>query len=165
MQSPRCALRRCATYVRLVGTPDMRRLCGCIRETMTTAVNSAHVLLLQPSRRGRRAQESERRSTVRFKHRSPIRFRPADIPGKSFLIGETVDISAQGVYFVTDSRPLAGSLIQVVVAMPQEITGKPSTEYCFTGRVVRVEPMRSVDGSWGVAVQFYYHVLHYDKDA
>jgi hypothetical protein len=132
---------------------------------MTTAVNSAHVLLLQPRRRGRRAQVTERRSTVRFRHRSPIRFRPADIPGKSFITGETVNISAQGVYFVTDSRPLAGALIQLVVAMPQEITGKPSTEYCFTGRVVRVEPIRSVDGKWEVAVQFYYHVLHYDKEA
>src|ERR1700680_4084277 len=127
---------------------------------MTTAVNSAHVLLLQPRRRGRRAQESERRSAVRFRHRSPIRFRPADIPGKSFLIGETVNNSAQGVYFVTDSRPLAGALIQVVWAKPGEITRKPSTENCFTGRVVRVQPIRSVDGKWGVAVQFYYHVLH-----
>jgi PilZ domain-containing protein len=132
---------------------------------MTAAANSAHVLLLQPRRRGRRAQESERRSTVRFRHRSPICFRPVDNPGKPFLTGETVNISAQGVYFVTDSRPLAGALIQLVVAMPQEITGKASTEYCFTGRVVRVQPIRSEDSKWGVAVQFYYHVLHYDKEA
>jgi hypothetical protein len=132
---------------------------------MTTAVNSAHVLLLHPRRRGRRIQESERRSTVRLRHRSPVRFRPADIPGKPFLIGETVNISAQGVHFVTDSRPLAGALIQLVVAMPQEITGKPAVGYCFTGRVVRVRPISPTEGKWGVAVQFYYHVLHYDKGA
>jgi hypothetical protein len=132
---------------------------------MTAAVNSAHVLLLQPRHKAQRAQESERRSTARFSHRSPVRFRPTDLPGKQYLAGETVNISAQGVYFVTDSRPLAGALIQLVVAMPQEITGKPSAEYCFTGKVVRVQPIRSMGGKWGVAVQFYYHVLHYDKDA
>jgi hypothetical protein len=132
---------------------------------MTIAVNSAHVLLLQPRRRERRARESERRFSARFSHRNPILFRPADLPGKPCFGGETVNISKQGAYFVADSRPLAGALIQLVVAMPQEITGKPSTEYCFTGRVVRVQPIRSVDGNWGVAVQFYYHVLHYNKDA
>jgi hypothetical protein len=132
---------------------------------MTAAANSAHVLLLQPRHKGQRAQKSERRSTARFNQRSPLRFRPAHLPGRPFLIGETVNISAQGVYFLMDSRPLAGSLIQLIVAMPQEITGKPSIEYCFTGRVVRVQPIRPQDGKWGVGVQFYYHVLHYDKDA
>jgi hypothetical protein len=132
---------------------------------MTIAVNSAHVLLLQPRRRERRARESERRFSARFGDRNPILFRPADLPGKPYFAGETVNISAQDAYFVADSRPLAGALMQLVVPMPQEITGKPSTEYCFTGRVVRVQPIPSVDGKWGVAVQFYYHVLHYDKEA
>src|ERR1700730_10076391 len=132
---------------------------------MTAAVNSAHVLLLQPRHKAQRAQESERRFTARFSQRSPVHFRQADLPGKPYLTGETVNISAQGIYFVTDSRPLAGSLIQLVVAMPQEITGKQSAEYCFTGRVVRVQQIRAMGGKWGVAVQFYYHVLHYDKDA
>jgi hypothetical protein len=132
---------------------------------MTAAANSAHVLLLQPRHKGQRAQESEGRSTVRFSQRSPVSFRPADLPGKPYLAGETINISAQGVYFVADSRPLAGALIQLIVAMPQEITGKSSVEYYFTGRVVRVQTVRSTGGKWGVAVQFYYHVLHYDKDA
>ncbi len=132
---------------------------------MTAAVNSAHVLLLQTRHRRAQAQESERRSTPRFSQKSPVRFRPADLQGKSYLTGETVNISAQGVYFVTDSRPLVGALIQLVVAMPREITGKPPAEYCFTGRVARIQPIRSMDGKWGVAVQFYYHVLRYDKDS
>jgi hypothetical protein len=132
---------------------------------MTAAVNSAHVLLLQSRHKRQRAQESERRFAVRFRHTSPLRFKPADVSGKPHLTGETVNISAQGVYFVTDSPPLAGALLQLVVVMPQEITGKPPAEYCFTGKVVRVQPIRSAQGRWGVAVQFYHHVLHFDKDA
>ena len=110
-------------------------------------------------------RESERRFAARFSYRGTVLFRTANLPAKPYFTGETENISAQGAYFVADFRPLAGALIQVVVAMPPEITGKPSTEYCFTGRVVRVQPIRSMDGKWGVAVQFYYHLLHYNKNA
>jgi hypothetical protein len=44
--------------------------------------------------------------------------------------------------------------------MPEEITGKPTTEWRCSGRVVRLQPVDTPQGKTGVGVEFdYYEIL------
>jgi hypothetical protein len=43
--------------------------------------------------------------------------------------------------------------------MPREITGKPATEYYYTGKVVRVDALATGEQKWGIAVMLYCHSL------
>ena len=53
-----------------------------------------------------------------------------------------------------------GSAVEILVRMPQEITGKPATEWRCTGHVVRLEPVETPRGNVGVGVEFdCYEIL------
>src|SRR5579859_3916997 len=53
--------------------------------------------------------------------------------------GESVNVSASGIYFATDSRLREGETVEVLFEMPRDITGEPPTEWRCTGHVVRVD--------------------------
>jgi hypothetical protein len=115
-----------------------------------------HVLVFQGMPTGQPIRGSKR-LTPRFELRMKVRIRLSGMPRKMELAGETRNVSAQGIYFVTDSRLSVGAVVEMPIAMPREITGKPAAEYYYTGKVVRVEAVGSGDQQWGIGVMLYCH--------
>lgn len=68
---------------------------------------------------------------------------------------ESVNLSQRGILFASDSRIAEGEVVEILLKMPEEITGQPTTEWRCTGQVVRVEPAAAFQGKFGVGVQFY----------
>jgi len=58
------------------------------------------------------------------------------------------------VYFSTRSPISKGETIQVLLKMPEAVTGMPTTEWRCTGHVVRTEPQ---EAKLGVGVQFDFY--------
>jgi len=101
---------------------------------------------------------SDRRLTVRHNIRTPIRIRlwKSALPE---LRGESENLSEDGILFATDSVIPLGAVLEILVKMPEVITGAPTTEWLCSGHVVRVEPVDSPRGKIGVGVRFdCYHV-------
>jgi hypothetical protein len=96
---------------------------------------------------------SDRRQTVRHNIRTPIRIRlwKSAIPEER---SESENMSEKGILFATDSEIPVGAVLEVLLKMPEIITGKPTTEWLCSGHVVRVEPIDSPRGKLGVSVQF-----------
>ncbi len=116
-----------------------------------------HVLVFQGIPKGQPVRGSER-LTPRFDLRANLCVQLSGGPRKSEIYVETRNVSAQGVYFVTESRLVVGAVVEIPIAMPREITGKPAMEYHYTGKVVRVEPVGSGELMWGVGVKLYCHI-------
>jgi hypothetical protein len=58
-----------------------------------------------------------------------------------------------------------GSAVEILLKMPEEISGNPATEWRCTGHVVRVEPVDTPQGKLGVGVQFdCYEILRSKTD-
>ncbi|HXN23727.1 MAG TPA: PilZ domain-containing protein [Candidatus Dormibacteraeota bacterium] len=73
---------------------------------------------------------------------------------------ESLNISTNGVYFATQFAIKEGAVVQLLMKMPPEITGKPCSEWRCTGHVVRVRPICSPRGPVGVGVLFdCYEIL------
>lgn len=68
---------------------------------------------------------------------------------------ESVNLSQRGIFFAFNSRIAEGEVVEILLKMPEEVTGQPTTEWRCTGQVVRVEPTDSFQGKFGVGVQFY----------
>lgn len=67
---------------------------------------------------------------------------------------ESINISERGIFFATDVPFHKGEAIEVLLKMPEEITGEPATEWRCTGLVVRVQPVDSPKGKLGIGVRF-----------
>ena len=96
---------------------------------------------------------SDRRLTIRHNFRTPIRIRlwKSPIPEER---GESENLSEKGILFATDSAMPVGTVVEVLLKMPEEITSEPTTEWLCSGHVVRVQPIDSPRGKLGVGVQF-----------
>jgi hypothetical protein len=100
---------------------------------------------------------SDRRLTIRHSFRTPIRIRlwKSAIPEER---GESENLSEDGILFATNSVIPVGTVLEILLKMPEMITGQPTTEWLCSGHVVRVEPIDSPRGKLGVGVQFdCYH--------
>jgi len=67
---------------------------------------------------------------------------------------ESVNLSQRGIFFVTNSSFREGEVVEILLKMPEEITGEATTEWRCTGLVTRVEPVDSPKGKYGVGVRF-----------
>lgn len=67
---------------------------------------------------------------------------------------ESINLSSRGILFATDAPFQKGEAIEILLDMPEEITGEPPTAWRCTGSVVRVEPVDSPEGKLGVGVRF-----------
>jgi Tfp pilus assembly protein PilZ len=67
---------------------------------------------------------------------------------------ESVNLSQRGIFFVTNSPFQEGEAVEILLKMPEEITGEPPTEWRCTGLITRVEPVNSPRGKFGVGVRF-----------
>ena len=100
---------------------------------------------------------SDRRVSVRHTFRVPLRIRiwKSAIPEQR---AESENLSERGLLFATDSVMPVGTVVEVLLKMPEAITGESTTEWLCSGHVVRVEPIDSPRGKLGVGVQFdCYH--------
>lgn len=80
-----------------------------------------------------------------------VRIRGAATPEQNV---DSENLSTRGILFATNSPFKVGTMVDLLLKMPQEITGVPAMEWLCTGHVVRVEPISSPRGATGVGVQF-----------
>lgn len=96
---------------------------------------------------------ADRRITLRHNLKTALRIRlwKSSAPEQR---SESVNLSERGILYATDSPPHIGTVVEVLLKMPEEVTGEPTTEWLCSGHVVRVEPIDSPQGKLGVGVQF-----------
>jgi hypothetical protein len=102
---------------------------------------------------------ADRRVARRHYFKAPLRVRiwKSAIPEQN---AESENLSEGGIFFATDSLFRRGTTVEILLRMPEEITGEPTTEWLCTGHVVRVNPVNSSPGKLGVGVQFdCYQIL------
>jgi len=102
---------------------------------------------------------ADRRVARRHYFKAPLRVRiwKSAIPEQS---AESENLSEGGIFFATDSLFRRGTTVEILLRMPEEITGEPTTEWLCTGHVVRVNPAHSTPVKLGVGVQFdCYQIL------
>ena len=100
--------------------------------------------------------DQDRRSSPRHSVRTALRIRAwkTAVPEHR---AESINVSLRGIYFATKTVLCEGEIVEVLLKMPEEVTGGPATEWRCTGNVVRVEPADSLRGNVGVGVQFYFY--------
>jgi PilZ domain len=101
----------------------------------------------------------DRRIARRHSFEAPLRVRiwKSAIPEQR---AESENLSEDGMFFATDSLLRVGTTVEILLKIPEEITGEPTTEWLCTGHVVRVEPANPSRGKFGVGVQFdCYRIL------
>ncbi len=102
----------------------------------------------------------DRRLTRRHNLKVPLRVR-ARRADTSERRADSVNLSQRGVFFATDLSFSKGAAVDLLVEMPEEVTGAPTAQWLCTGHVVRVVPLDSPRGEHGVGVQFdFYEVSH-----
>lgn len=67
--------------------------------------------------------------------------------------GVTEDVSACGVFVISDTLPLAGAMVQVDIVLPNLEGSGPGSRLCGEGRVLRVERSEARSG-FAAEVQF-----------
>lgn len=96
---------------------------------------------------------SDRRLTHRYGLKIPLRVRLWKSP-EAEQHTESVNLSQNGVYFATNSPFREGEAVEILLKMPEALTGEPTTEWRCTGHVVRVDRVDSARGRIGIGVQF-----------
>jgi PilZ domain-containing protein len=96
---------------------------------------------------------SDRRQTVRHNFRTPIRVHwwKSAFPDQE---SESENLSENGILFMTNSEMRVGTILEILLKMPELITNEPAAEWLCSGHVVRVEAIASAMGKFGVSMQF-----------
>jgi hypothetical protein len=102
-------------------------------------------------------RQPQRRFLPRVNVEIPLRFRSTR-KGSTEWVCQTKNVSMHGAYFSADIAPDVGELLQVLIEIPEEVSWKPTAQYCFTARVVHIEADRPVVGKIGVGVNFYSYM-------
>jgi len=100
--------------------------------------------------------ESDRRMSRRYPLKTPLRVRVRQ-SNAAELRAESEDLSQRGVFFKTDLPLSPGVALDLLVEMPEEVTGVPAAQWLCTGHVVRVVPAKLPEGPRGVGVQFDFY--------
>jgi PilZ domain len=96
---------------------------------------------------------SERRFSRRLQFKTVLHVRVWK-SNSSEQRAESENLSETGTFFATDASLSIGSAVEILLKMPEEITGKPTTEWRCTGHVVRLEPGDTPQGKLSVGVKF-----------
>jgi len=102
-------------------------------------------------------QSVERRMAPRFILKVPLLISPSNTSAAWEYKTESMNISTCGTCFVTDLPVSVGQEVQLVLAMPEILTGKPAMQSRYTGRVVHVQVQGFPRGKSGVGVHFLYY--------
>jgi len=70
---------------------------------------------------------------------------------------ESTNLSQRGVFFAAELELSKAAALDLLVEMPEQITGVPTAQWLCTGHVVRVVPMDAPPGQRGVGVQFDFY--------
>jgi hypothetical protein len=99
--------------------------------------------------------EHDRRLSQRHDFRTDLRIRVRK-SNAGELRAESKNLSQRGVFFATELELNKGAALDLLVEMPEQITGVPTAQWLCTGHVVRVVPK---DSKWarGVGVQFDFY--------
>lgn len=107
---------------------------------------------------------SDRRISRRLQFKTALRVRGWKC-GPAEQRTESENLSDRGAFFASDAPLAIGSAVEILLKMPQEITGKPATEWRCTGHVVRLQPVDTSRAKLGVGVQFdCYEILRSKSD-
>jgi len=68
--------------------------------------------------------------------------------------GTSVNLSERGICFVTALPLEKGELVEILLKMPEQVSGEPMTEWRCTGSIVRVERDDSTN-EYRVGMEFY----------
>ena len=102
---------------------------------------------------------SEKRVSRRYPLKTTTRLRVRK-SGQTEWSVESDNLSETGTFFSTDAPLVIGSAVEILLVMPQEISGKPTTEWRCAVHVVRFQPGDTAGGELGVGVEFdYYEIL------
>ena len=107
--------------------------------------------------------DRDRRLSRRHSLRAPlrIRVRKSDIAERS---AESENLSQRGVFFATDLPLNKGASLDMLLEMPEAISGVPVAHWLCTGHVVRVVPPASSGDKQRVGVQFdFYEVSRSER--
>lgn len=101
------------------------------------------------------------RQTPRFALRVPLWIRSMEASQMPSQKAETSNISASGAYILTDLPCHPGTIVEMFLKMPAQVSGSVDSEWCCKGRVLRAEDGDAVEHAERyVAVEFqYYEVL------
>jgi hypothetical protein len=103
--------------------------------------------------------QSDRRNSRRIQFKTALRLRVWKSASAERRL-ESENLSEQGTLFASDSPMAIGTAVEILLKMPEEITGKPTTEWRCTGHVVRLQPVDASRSQLGVGVQFdCYEIL------
>jgi PilZ domain-containing protein len=96
---------------------------------------------------------TDRRASRRYLFETPLRVRlwKSNVPEER---GVSKDLSEQGIFFTARLPLEAGSIVEILLEMPQEMTGEPTTEWRCTGEVVRVQALDPAGANLGLGVRF-----------
>jgi hypothetical protein len=72
---------------------------------------------------------------------------------------EAENVSRRGVFFTTDIPMGEGAMLDVLLEMPERISGVRTAQWMCMGHVVRVAPSAEVRGAQGVGVEFDFYVV------
>jgi hypothetical protein len=109
-----------------------------------------------------KAYEIERRISRRHLLKTALRVRVWK-SGSSEQRAESENLSDSGTFFATDAALAIGSAVEILLKMPEEVTGKPTMEWRCTGHLVRLEPIDSPQRRMGVGVQFDCYEIMWSK--
>jgi PilZ domain len=107
--------------------------------------------------------DSDRRLSRRHNLKTAlrVRVRKSDLAEQK---AESENLSQRGVFFATDLPIGKGTALDLLVEMPEEVTGVPAAQWLCTGHVVRVVPVDTPPGKRGVGVQFdFYEVSRSER--
>jgi Tfp pilus assembly protein PilZ len=100
--------------------------------------------------------EKDRRLSTRHNFKTDLRLRVRK-SNVGELRAESKNLSQRGVFFATELELNKGAALDLLVEMPEHITGVPTAQWLCTGHVVRVVPSDSPQGQRGVGVQFDFY--------
>ena len=100
----------------------------------------------------------ERRVDPRVNVRVPLRFRVLNGHQSDEQAAEAENISQRGIYFTTVVPLKVGMPLEVFLRMPQELSGKTSSDVKCIARVVRVNDNSAFGGKSGVGL----HIERYE---
>ncbi|HET9804657.1 MAG TPA: PilZ domain-containing protein [Candidatus Acidoferrum sp.] len=98
----------------------------------------------------------DRRQTRRLIMRVPMRVRRLNRKPEEEQSVESLNISAHGVYFASETKFEVKDDLELRLHMPEQLMAGQKAEWQFVGRVAHVEELRK-NGVYGVGVQFLYY--------
>jgi hypothetical protein len=100
----------------------------------------------------------DRRLAERHEVKTPLRLRMMRSEATEQQ-AESANVSRRGVYFKTDLLLAEGAILDLLLEMPESITGVRAAQWVCLGHVVRVEEAKAASKIHGVGVEFDFYVV------